>query len=63
MHKRAIDASTAALLALFLVASPVLADTEHAGTDSPIDWRLVVIVTVLGLFAFGAALRGTKRGG
>jgi hypothetical protein len=52
MHKRAITAATAALSALFLVALPALADTEHAGIQPSMDWRLVVILTVLALSAF-----------
>jgi predicted Na+-dependent transporter len=52
MHRRATAATTAALLALFLVVLPASADTEYAGVQTPIDWRLVVILTVLALAAF-----------
>jgi hypothetical protein len=62
MHKRAIAASTAALLALFLVALPASADTEYAGIAPSIDWRLVVLLTVLALFAFYAVLELVDRG-
>jgi hypothetical protein len=62
MHKRAIAASTAALLALFLTASSAFADSEYAVTATTMDWRLVVILTVLGLFAFYVALERVNRG-
>jgi hypothetical protein len=52
MHKRAIAATTAALLALFLVALPASADTEHVGIETSIGWPLVVILTVLALAGF-----------
>jgi drug/metabolite transporter (DMT)-like permease len=52
MHKPAIAATTAALLALFLVALPASADTEHVGVEPSIDWPLVVILTVLALGGF-----------
>jgi hypothetical protein len=52
MHRRAIAATTAALLALFLVALPASADTENFGVPASIDWRLVVILTVLALAVF-----------
>ncbi|HLO36710.1 MAG TPA: hypothetical protein VK194_11530 [Candidatus Deferrimicrobium sp.] len=62
MHKRAIAASTAALLALFVVAFPASADTEYAGTATSIDWRLVVVFSVLAMFAFYAVLERVNRG-
>jgi len=62
MHKRVIAASTAALSALFLAALPVFADTEYAVTATTMDWRLVVIFTVLGLFAFYVVLERVNRG-
>jgi hypothetical protein len=62
MHKRAIAASTAALLALFLVALPAYADTEYTGTATSIDWRLVVIFSVLGTLAFYVVLERVNRG-
>jgi hypothetical protein len=52
MHRRAIAATTAALLALFLVALPASADTEHVGVPNSINWLLVVILTVLALAGF-----------
>ena len=52
MHRRAIGATTAALLALLLVASPASADSEYVGVPRPIDWLLVVIFTALALAAF-----------
>jgi hypothetical protein len=52
MHKRGIVATTAALSALFLVALPAFADSEHVGIETSIDWRLVVILTVLALAGF-----------
>jgi hypothetical protein len=62
MHKRAIAASTAALLALFLVALPAYADTEYAGTATSIDWRLVAIFSVLGTLALYVVLERVNRG-
>ena len=62
MHKGAIAASTAALLALFLVALPASADTEYAATATSIDWRLVVILSVLAMFVFYAVLERVNRG-
>lgn len=56
MHKRTIAATAGALLALFLVAAPALADSEYAGTPISIDWRLVVILLVVALLLFAAAL-------
>jgi hypothetical protein len=52
MHKRAITATTAGLLALFIVALPAFADSEHVGFAPTIDWRLVVILTVIALSGF-----------
>jgi hypothetical protein len=52
MRRRAIAATTAALLALFLVALPASADTEHVGIQTTIDWPLAVILTVLALAGF-----------
>jgi hypothetical protein len=62
LHKRAIVASTAALLALFLAALPAYAEAESGGTATSIDWRLVVILSVLGLSAFYVALEFVNRG-
>jgi hypothetical protein len=52
MRRRAIGATTAALLALFLVALPAAADSEHVGLSSSINWPLVVVLTVLALAGF-----------
>ena len=62
MHKRAIAATTAALTALLILAAPVAADSEYAGVESPIDWRLVVFFVAIGLFAFAAVLSLANRG-
>ena len=62
MHKHAITASTAALTALFLAASPAFADSEYAGTATSMDWRLVVILSVLGMLAFHFVLERVNRG-
>lgn len=62
MQRRAIAATTAALLGLFLVALPVSADREYSGVQATIDWRLVVILTVLALAAFYYVLEGKNPG-
>jgi hypothetical protein len=62
MRKRAIAASTAALSALFLAVVPVSADTEYALTPTTMDWRLVVIFSLLGVLAFHFALELVNRG-
>lgn len=62
MHRRPIAAITAALLALFLVALPPSADTAHVGMESSMDWRLVVILTVLALSGFYYILELMNRG-
>jgi hypothetical protein len=62
MHKRVITASTATLSALFLAAWPVSADTEYALTPTTMDWRLVVIFSLLGVLAFHFALELVNRG-
>jgi hypothetical protein len=49
-------------LALVLVASPVFADTEHGGTATSIDWRLVAIFSALGTLAFYLILERVNRG-
>jgi len=40
---------------------PVLADSEYAGVEHSMDWRLVAIFVALGLFAFYAALQLASR--
>ncbi len=62
MHRRAIAAGAAALSALFLAASSAFADTEYTGAPTTIDWRLVVILCVLGLFTFYVVLEVVNRG-
>jgi hypothetical protein len=62
MHKRAIAASTAALLALFIVVLPASADPGVVGGSSSIDWRLVVVLTVIALVGFYYVLELMSRG-
>jgi citrate lyase beta subunit len=62
MHKRAIAATSGALLALFLGALPASADTEHLGVPTSIDWLLVVILTVLALAGFYYVLEVMNSG-
>jgi hypothetical protein len=62
MGKRAITAGVAALSALFLAAVPALADQESLGTDASIDWRLVIVLSVLAVLVFHAVLEFVNRG-
>ncbi|MEA2608017.1 MAG: hypothetical protein QOJ75_260 [Chloroflexota bacterium] len=62
MHKPAIAAATAALLALFLVALPASADTDHPGTETSMNWPLVVILIVLAASGFYYLLNRGNRG-
>jgi di/tricarboxylate transporter len=62
MRRRVPAAIAAALVAVVLVALPVLADSEYAGVEESIDWRLVVVFIAMGLFAFYAALELASRG-
>jgi hypothetical protein len=62
MLKRVVLSITAAVTALVLVASPVAADSEYAGVESPIDWRLVLVFVAVGLTLFAAALSLANRG-
>jgi hypothetical protein len=62
MTKRAIAATGVAVTTMVLLAAPVAADSEYAGVESPIDWRLVLIFVAVGLAAFGAALSLANRG-
>ena len=52
MRKRAIAATSAALVALFVAVVTAFADQEFALTPPTIDWRLVVILTVVALGVF-----------
>ena len=54
--------ATGAVSALFLIAGPVAADSEYAGVPTSIDWRLVVVLVALALFAFYAVLEVVNRG-
>jgi hypothetical protein len=62
MQKRAIAATGAALAILLLAVSNVAADSEYAGVESPIDWRLVLVFVAVGLTLFAAALSLANRG-
>lgn len=62
MHRRAIAGTTAALLALFLVAMPASADNERTLVPASINWPLAVILTVLALAGFYYVLEGMNRG-
>jgi hypothetical protein len=62
MHKRAIAATIAALSALFLVAWPASAESAYVGAEVSIDWRLVVIFVLVGLFVFFAVQQLMNRG-
>ena len=61
MRRRVPIAAAAALVAMCLVAMPVLADSEYAGVERSMDWRLVAIFVALGLFAFYGALQLASR--
>jgi hypothetical protein len=45
----------------FLAAVPALADTEYVLTPPTIDWRLVVVLTVIALGGFYLVLEGKSR--
>ena len=62
MRKRGIAATIAALVTSFLGAMPALADTEYVLTPPTIDWRLVVVLTVIALGGFYLVLEGKSRG-
>jgi hypothetical protein len=62
MHKRGIAAMIAALVTLLLATVPAFADTEYAFTPPTIDWRLVVVLTVVALGGFYLVLEGKSRG-
>jgi hypothetical protein len=61
MRRRVSVATAAALVAMLPSALPVLADSEYAGVERSMDWRLVAIFVALGLFAFYAALQLASR--
>jgi len=61
MRKRAFAAISAVVSALLMVAAPAFADPEFVVFNPPIDWRLVIVFTAVGLFVFGLALRGVRR--
>ena len=44
--------TTAALLALFVVASPASAELEYIGPPKQIDWLLAAVLTALALGIF-----------
>jgi predicted Na+-dependent transporter len=62
MRRRVPVATAAALVALLVIVVPVLADSEYAGIQESMDWRLVVVFVAIGLFAFYAALELASRG-
>jgi hypothetical protein len=62
MHRRAIAATGAVLLALFLVAVPASADNERTLTPAIINWPLAAILTVLALAVFYYVLEGMNQG-
>lgn len=62
MRKRGIAATIAALVTSLLAAVPALADTEYVLTPPTIDWRLVVVLTVIALGGFYLVLEGKSRG-
>jgi hypothetical protein len=61
MRRRVPVATVAALLAMLPTTVPALADSEYAGVEHSMDWRLVAIFITLGLFAFYAALQLASR--
>ena len=63
MSKRAIAATSAALVALFVAVVPAFADQEYALTPPTIDWRLVVILTAVALGVFYYVLEVRNRRG
>jgi hypothetical protein len=62
MHRRAIAATSAALLAVFLVALPASADNERTLVPASINWPLAVILTALALAGFYYLLEGMNQG-
>jgi hypothetical protein len=62
MHRRAIAATGAALLALFLVAVPASADNERTLTPASINWPVAVILTVLALAGFYYVMESMNQG-
>jgi protein-S-isoprenylcysteine O-methyltransferase Ste14 len=62
MQRRAIAATSAALLAVFLVAVPASADNERTLTPATINWPLAVILTVLALAGFYYVMESMNQG-
>jgi uncharacterized integral membrane protein len=62
MHRRAIAATSAALLALLLIAVPASADNERTLTPATINWPLAVILTVLALAGFYYVMESMNQG-
>ncbi len=62
MEKRVMAATTAALVALLVLALPASAESGYTGVAAQIDWRLVVIFVLLGLLAFFAVQKLLNRG-
>jgi hypothetical protein len=62
MGKGVITAGVAALSALFLAAVPALADQEPLSNEALIDWRLVIVLSVLAVLVFHAVLEFVNRG-
>lgn len=61
MRKCAITAIPVALMLVVVLAAPALADTDHVLFQPQMDWRLAAVFIVIGLVAFGFALRGLRR--
>jgi hypothetical protein len=62
MQRRAIAATSAALLAALLVAVPASADNERTLTPATINWPLAVILTVLALAGFYYVMESMNQG-
>jgi len=62
MQRRAIAATTAAMLAVLLVAVPASADNERTLTPATINWPLAVILTVLALAGFYYVMESMNQG-
>ena len=62
MQRRAIAATTVAMLAVLLVAVPASADNERTLTPATINWPLAVILTVLALAGFYYVMESMNQG-